>query len=130
MSFLTTLLQFFQGAGVKFGTSSNLLREVLVSVLTAVAVAVLVQFLNPPPPSPISEVRDLLATQLAAQHRTDSIMALTRQWALQGRIDSLHLVILSLHEKDSLRANAGLSDLDAMRKINSAVAADRKRTQP
>ena len=127
MSFLTTLLKFFQGADAKFGTSSNLVREVLVSVLTAVAVAVLVQFLNPPPPSAISEVRDLLTAQLASQHRTDSIMALTRQWALQSRIDSLQLVIISHHEQDSLRANAGLSDLDAMRQINRAVAADRNK---
>ena len=125
MKYLTMLAHFFQGTYAKFGTSGNLIREITVSVLTAVAVAILVQLLAPAAPSPISEVRALTTTLLRTQHRADSIIATVHEWQLQHRIDSLQTVILKRDEQDSLRANAGLSDLDAMRKINSAIDADR-----
>jgi|GEM_PF-7002929 len=127
MNWLSKILSFLTGANAKFGTITNLLREVSIGVLVAVAVAVLVQLMTPPALSPASEMRDMLRYSLAAQHQADSVLGLTRQWELQSRIDSLNLVLLKRDEKDSLRANAGLSDLDAMRKINRAIAADRLR---
>ena len=45
MAFLTTIANFFKGTYAKFGTSANLLRELSLSVLTAVVVASLVQLL-------------------------------------------------------------------------------------
>lgn len=128
MKFLTTLANFFKGTYAKFGTKANLFRELSLSVLTALAVAVLVQLLTPSTASPIVEVRALATDLLSAQHRADSILALPKVWALQHRIDSLESVIQSHNEKDSILANADLSDLDAMRRINSAIDAGRQRS--
>lgn len=125
MNYIRIALNFLTGTYAKFGTSSNLVREVTLSVLTAVAVAVLVQLLTPKTPSPIVEVRDLLTTVLAAQHRADSVLGRAKQWQLQSRIDSLTQVIQNHHEQDSMRANAGLSDLEAMRRINGAIGRSR-----
>ncbi len=129
MKHLQPILQFLVGTYAKFGTSANLVREITVSVLTAVAVAVLVQLLTPAAPSPISEVRELMALTLAAQRRADSTTAAVGLWAKQRTIDSLTHQLFLRDEQDSLRANAGRSELDAMRAINGAIAADRNRTR-
>ncbi|KAB7728032.1 hypothetical protein F5984_19960 [Rudanella paleaurantiibacter] len=126
MTVLQTIGGFLKGAYTKFGTSANLIREVSVSVLTAVAVAVLVQLLTPSEPSPVAQVGDLLKSSMAAQHKADSIEGQLRLWQVQRKVDSLTQVIQDLHEKDSMRANAGLSDLDAIIRINGAIESNRR----
>jgi len=43
ITFLTTVAHFRRGTYAKFGSSSNLFREIIVNVLTAVVVAVIAQ---------------------------------------------------------------------------------------
>lgn len=121
MGFLTKIANFFKGTYAKFGTSHNLFRELSLSILTAVTVSTLVQLLTPSTPSPVAEVRALATELLRTQHRADSILNLREVWVLQGRIDSLTTVLHKRDEQDSLRANARLSDLDVMRKINGSI---------
>ncbi|UHG93401.1 hypothetical protein [Spirosoma oryzicola] len=125
---LITLAHFLQGTYAKFGTSANLFREITVSVITAVTIAVLVGLLTPKEESPAAELNTTLTTVLTAQRKADSTVAAVRIWKLQGRIDSLNNVLLERDEQDSLRENAGLSDLDAMQLINGAINADRNRS--
>ena len=132
MLFIKKILAFLVGSYAKFGTSSNLVREVSVSVLTAVVVAVLVQVVTSlvaPAPSPIGEVKDLIQPLLASQRKADSIAFLPKQWALEKQIDVLTYQLQKCHEADSMRANGALSTIDAMRKINGAInrASDRPR---
>ncbi|WP_375445761.1 hypothetical protein [uncultured Fibrella sp.] len=122
LKYISPVLNFLQGTYAKFGTTSNLFREVIVSVMAAVAVALTVQLLLPTAPSPIAEVRDLINPILKAQHRADSVLGLQREWVLRERIDSLIFVLHDRDLQDSLRATAGLSPLDAMRRINGASA--------
>ncbi|UHG90096.1 hypothetical protein [Spirosoma oryzicola] len=121
MKYLNIIAHFLQGTYAKFGTSANLFRELTVSVLTAVAVAVLVELLTPDTDSTAAEVRDLLNAAIANQRQADEIRAKQQEWKLQGKIDSLTLVLKKRDEQDSLRANGGFSTLDAMRQINSAI---------
>lgn len=121
LKYISPVLNFFQGTYAKFGTSSNLLREVSVSVITAVAVATMVQLLTPKPTSPLAEVRDLMAVAMAAQHQADSLRTELAKIPLQQQVDELRDELKKRDEQDSLRANAGLSTLDAMRKINRAI---------
>lgn len=129
MNYLRTIVQFLIGTYAKFGTSANLLREISISVLTAVGVALLVQLLTPAAPSPMAEVRELMALTLAAQRRADSTTAAVGLWTKQRTIDSLTHQLFLRDEQDSLRANAGRSELDAMRAINGAIDADRHRAR-
>jgi hypothetical protein len=121
MQYVNIIIHFLQGTYAKFGTANNLVREVTLSILTAVVVAVLVQWLTPQPASELSEVRALIQSALRNQHLADSLTAEQRTWKLQSTIDSLKTVIHYRNEQDSLRANADLSPVDAMDKINRAI---------
>ncbi|WP_461139361.1 hypothetical protein [Spirosoma pomorum] len=125
MQYVNIIIHFLQGTYAKFGTTSNLVREISVSVLTAVAVAVLVQLLTPQPASELSEVRVLIQAALHNQRQADSLQAEQRVWKLQRTIDSLLTAIHYRDEQDSLRANAGLSPVDAMDKVNRAIGKSR-----
>ncbi|GAB3802929.1 hypothetical protein GCM10028819_31980 [Spirosoma humi] len=129
IAFLTTVAHFLRGTYAKFGTSSNLFREIIVSVLTAVSVAVLAQLFTPANESPAAELNTTVNTVLRAQRNADSTLALVQAWWYQKTIDSLKSVLLDRDEQDSLRRNAGLSDLDAMRRINGAINIGRQRAK-
>jgi len=128
IAFLTTVAHFLRGTYAKFGTSSNLFREIIVSVLTAVVVAVLAQFFTPAIETPAAELTTAWTSMLKAQRNADSTLALVKAWKYQHTIDSLKTVLLDRDEQDSLRSNADLSDLDAMHQLNRTIDADRKRT--
>lgn len=122
MKILQTIANFLKGSYARFGTTNNLIRELTLSVITAVVVATLVRVLTPPEASPISEVRDLIKQTLQAQHSADQASAKLTEWKLHAQIDSLTQITHTYAEQDSMRANARLSDVDAMRAINRAIA--------
>lgn len=121
MNMLQTLLAFLTGTYAKFGTTRNLLREITLSIMTAVVVAVIVQLLTPPAPSPVLEVRDLVREAVQAQRRADEALAKVREWQYGHQIDSLKAIIEDHEEIDSMRANARLSNLGAMQQVNRAI---------
>ena len=121
ITLLTPAVQFFKGTTAKLGTSSNLLREVSVSILTAMVVALVVNLLTPAPPSPAQELQALLRPILYAQHEADSLRGIIATYPLQQRIDFLEDELHDRDLADSLRATAGLGPLDAMHRINGAI---------
>ncbi|OIN55424.1 hypothetical protein BLX24_31025 [Arsenicibacter rosenii] len=104
MNYLQLIINFLKGATAKFGTTTNLLREIILSVVTAVVVATAVQLLTPSQ-DVVSDLKEVI-TVLSVLHR---------------RIDSLKTAIILQHEQDSIQYNHRLSDLDAMRRINGTI---------
>lgn len=121
MKYLLPVLNFLKGGAAKFGTTTNLLREVTLSVLTAVVVAISVQLLTPKDHDPITDLKDVLTTIRTNQHQADSVAAVIKLLVLQRKIDSLNTQIQKRDEEDSLRRNHYHSTLDAMRNINRAI---------
>lgn len=117
MKFFTLFAAFLKGNG----TVRELLRQLTTALLTALIALGLVYVLRTKQPPAVAPDSLLIQDVLTAQHRADSVQALLNQWKMQHRIDSLTLLLLHRHALDSMRANAGLSTLDAMRQINGAI---------
>lgn len=121
MNYLHTIANFLKGTYAKFGTTANLLREISLSVLTAAAVAIIVQLLQPKNADPVSELKAVMETVMVAQRRNDEARFNIERGRYRKQIDSLSLVIQLDHEQDSIRSNGHQSALDAIRSINNAL---------
>lgn len=122
MKYAQLILNFFKGATAKFGTTTNLLREVSLSVITAVIVAISVQLLTPKSSDPVTDLKDVLKVIRTNQHQADSAAASLKMILLQQTIDSLKIELQKRDEEDSIRSNSNHSTLDAMRNINRAIS--------
>ncbi|OIN55428.1 hypothetical protein [Arsenicibacter rosenii] len=120
MNYLQLIINFLKGATAKFGTTTNLLREIILSVVTAVVVAVAVNSLTPTQ-DVVSDLKEVITVIRRNQHQADSVSYSLNLSVLHRRIDSLKTAIILQHEQDSIQYNHRLSDLDAMRRINGAI---------
>lgn len=127
MKIFQTLIAYLKGSAEHLGTTKNLMREVLVAVLTAVCTYMALQLLKPAEPNPVHELRDVLTQTMNVQREKDSLRWADERAGLKETIDSLKHENNLLLLRDSLRANAALSDLDAARAINRAIEAAKKR---
>lgn len=121
MNVFQTIANFLTGTYAKFGTTKNLLREISLGVLTAAAVAIIVQLLQPKNADPVSELRAVLQTVMVAQRRTDEARYNVERGRYCKTIDSLKLVIELDNEQDSMRTNAGGTVLDALGDLDTAL---------
>lgn len=93
-------------------------QEVFVSIIVSVLVWVIMQ------PFKKNE-ESLVVTQLVnTQHKLDSILYREQLLKKEQTVDSLSGLIKQQHEKDSIRSNAKLSKLDAIRAINNYLKSD------
>ncbi|WP_266364204.1 hypothetical protein [Tellurirhabdus rosea] len=127
MKIFQTLIAYLKGSAEHLGTTKNLMREVLVAVLTAVCTYMALQLLKPAEANPVHELREVLHQTMDVQREKDSLRWADERAGLKETIDSLKHENNLLLLRDSLRANAALSDLDAARAINRAIEAAKKR---
>ncbi|MGV3560775.1 hypothetical protein [Larkinella arboricola] len=127
MKYLLQFGHYLKGKSDALGTSKNLLREVVVSVLTAVGTYLAIHFLMPPEPDVVGDLKEVIQTTVSNQARADSLEAWIRVNQKQGAIDSLQYKIRLYEERDSLRANGELSPLEAMRTIIGAINSKSKK---
>lgn len=92
-----------------------ILQEVMVSIL----VSVLVWAILKPFKIEEKENKELVSMATTTQRTLDSLRFQEKILSQKSVIDSLKNVINNQHEKDSLRANARLSKLEAARAINN-----------
>lgn len=121
MELVVLAAQYLKGKSDTLGTSKNLVREVVVAILTAVGTYLILHLVMPPEPDVVGGLRDVLQATLKNQQRADSL----ETWILvknkQDEIDSLQYQLRQFKERDSLRANGELSPLEAMRTIIGAI---------
>ncbi|MDI9864472.1 hypothetical protein QM480_09055 [Flectobacillus sp. DC10W] len=119
MNWIQSILSVLKG--VKDSTAlfdyKRILQEVLVSILVSVLVWVILK------PFKIEDDTNsrLLSIALTTQRKLDSLNFQEKLHKQQAQIDSLNRVIILHHENDSLRSNARLSKLDAIRAINKYI---------
>jgi hypothetical protein len=87
---LDRALHYLKGSAEHLGTTKNLLREVIVGSLTAVATLVIISLASLQQPSDIEALRDVVNLAVQKSHEADS---------LKFRLETFHLMM----ENDSLR---------------------------
>lgn len=124
MNWIQSILSVLKG--VKDSTAlfdyKRILQEVLVSILVSVLVWAILK------PFKIEDDTNtrLLSIALTTQRKLDSLNFQEKLHRQQAQIDSLNRVIILHHENDSLRSNARLSKLDAIRAINKYINSSSK----
>ncbi|GAB3911512.1 hypothetical protein GCM10028803_53140 [Larkinella knui] len=121
MKFIVLAVQYLKGTASHLGTTKNLVREVVVGVMTALCIYLVLHFTMPPEPDVVGGLRNVLQTTLQNQHRADSLQAWIRVKEKQDIIDSLQYTIRQYEERDSLRANSKLTPVGAMQTIIGAI---------
>lgn len=132
MNWIQSILSVLKGvkdSGAAIRTAlfdyKRILQEVLVSILVSVLVWAILK------PFKIEDDTNtrLLSIALTTQRKLDSLNFQEKLHRQQAQIDSLNRVIILHHENDSLRSNARLSKLDAIRAINKYITSSSKGNQ-
>ncbi|MGM9509527.1 hypothetical protein ACS5NO_17460 [Larkinella sp. GY13] len=126
MKFIVLAVQYLKGTASHLGTTKNLVREVVVGVMTALCIYLVLHVTMPPEPDVVGGLRDVLRTTLHNQQRADSLQAWIRVKEKQDIIDSLQYTIRQYEERDSLLSNRKLSPLGAMQTIVGAIKGGKK----
>ncbi|MFC5413130.1 hypothetical protein ACFPMF_27665 [Larkinella bovis] len=121
MSYIRQIIQYLKGTASHLGTTKNLIREVVLAVMTAVGTYLVLHFVMPTEPSQVDGLKEVFQTTIRTQRQADSLETFIQLQQKQQVIDSLQYKIRQYEERDSLRANGELTTLEAMRTLIGTI---------